>query len=248
MAPCRWSSAVPPGHPSLTNADRNGVGSAREPLMGKDMRVGELATTRQQDAVRLLVLLHVCGDRPAPDPPRPDAVAAILAESRVHALDFWLRNPDYLAFELLELHDKTPDPNLVLEARKLVEDEVRHFPTLRHLFGAYTELDGALNLLRCYGLAWDVRRSPALHNRRDIYLLQDGENLLLTRLSTHPELAWYLARAELVTLVAGKRRGRVLKDYQKRLANYRDIQWGEMIEPVRELVLERLAASPAVKT
>lgn len=211
------------------------------------MGVGALATTRQQDAVRLLVLLHVCGDRPAPNPPRPDAVAVILAESRVHALDFWLRNPDYLALELLELNEKAPNPSLVTEARKLVEDDVRHFPTLRHLFGAYTELDGALNLLRCYGLAWDIRQPPALQNRRDIYLLKDGENLLLTRLSTRPELAWYLARAKLVTQVAGKRRGRELKDYQKRLANYRDIRWGEMIEPVRELVLERLEAKQAVK-
>jgi hypothetical protein len=210
-------------------------------------RVVELATTRQQDAVRLLVLLHVCGTRPAPDPPRPDAVAAICAESRVHALDFWLRNPDYLALELLELHEREPDPILITEARKLVEDEVRFFPTLRHLFGAYTELDGALNLLRCYGLAWDVRRPATLRKRRDIYLLRDGENLLLTRLTAHPGLAWYIGRAKLVSRVAGDRHGRELKDYQKRLESYRDIRWGEFIEPVRETVLEKLASTTAVR-
>jgi hypothetical protein len=162
-------------------------------------------------------------------------------------LDFWLRNPDYLALELLELHGRKPDPTLVAQARSLVEDDVRHFPTMRHLFGAYTELDGALNLLRCYDLAWEVRRPPALHNRRDIYLLSKGENLLLTRLSSHPGLAWYMARAELVAKVAGDRGGRELKDYQKRLGNYRDIRWGETIEPVREMVLERLANAPTVK-
>jgi hypothetical protein len=125
--------------------------------MGDDSHVANLTTTRQQDAVRLLVLLHVCGTRPAPDPPRADAVAAILAESRVQALDFWLCNPDYLALELLELHARAPDSSLVSAAELLVDDQERHFPTLRHFFGAYSELDGALNLLRCYGLAWDGR-------------------------------------------------------------------------------------------
>lgn len=204
--------------------------------------MADLATTRQQDAVRLLVLLHVCGTRPAPDPPRTDAVAAILAESRVQALDFWLRNPDYLALELLELHAAAPEPSLVSSAELLVDDQERHFPTLRHFFGAYSELDGALNLLRCYGLAWDLRRPAAERRRRDVYLLQAGEDLLLTKLGTQPDLQWYIQRAELVGRVAGDRRGRALKDHQKRLENYRDIRWGERIEPVRDVVLQRLEA------
>lgn len=202
--------------------------------------MADLATTRQQDAVRLLVLLHVCGTRPAPDPPRDDAVAAILAESRVQALDFWLRNPDYLALELLELYAKEHDPSLVEKAERLIDDQARQFPTIRHFFGAYTELDAALNLLRCYGLAWDIRRPSAMRRRRDVYLLQAGEDLLLTKLGPQPDLAWYVERARLVARVAGDRRGRALKDHQKRLESYRDIRWGQCIEPVRDTVLQRL--------
>jgi hypothetical protein len=210
--------------------------------MSDDRGVAGLSTTRQQDAVRLLVLLYVCGIRPAPDPPRDDAVAAILAESRVQALDFWLRNPDYLALELLELHAEAPDASLVSAAELLVEDQERHFPTMRHFFGAYSELDAALNLLRCYALAWDVRRQPALRRRRDVYLLRAGEDLLVTKLGTQPDLGWYVQRAHLVARVAGDRRGRALKDHQKRLENYRDIRWGQRIEPVRDAVLQRLEA------
>lgn len=199
-----------------------------------------LSTTRQQDAVRLLVLLHVAGQRPAPDPPREDAVAGILAESRVHALDFWLRNPDYLAYELLDLNEEHPDPALVAKARVLIEERDRHFPMLRYLFGAYAELDGPLNLLRCYGLAWDVRRSAALSRRRDLFLLAQGEELLLNKLDVLPELSWYMERAGWVVRVAGDRQGGELKAYQKRLSTYRDIKWGEHIAPVREAVLARL--------
>lgn len=216
--------------------------------IGEDGTVADLATTRQQDAVRLLVLLHVCGTRPAPEPPRADAVAAIFAESRIQALDFWLRNPDYLALELIELHASELDPSLVSAAELLVDERERHFPTMRHFFGAYTELDGALNLLRCYGLAWDVRRPSSARRRRDVYLLQAGEDLLLTKLGSHPELAWYVDRAQLVNRIAGDRRGRALKDHQKRLETYRDIRWGERIEPVRDLVLQHLEALRGVQT
>jgi hypothetical protein len=201
-----------------------------------------LSTTRQQDAVRLLVLLHVAGQRPPPDPPRDDARAAILAESRVQALDFWLRNPDYLAYELLDIYDREPDPDLVDQARHLVGDGERHFPMLRHLFGAYAELDGPLMLLRTYGLVWDVRRSREMRRRRDFYLLAAGEDLLTAKLQHLPDLAWYADRARLVARVAGDRHGSALKTYQKRLKNYRDIRWGEHIAPVSDAVIRRLAS------
>jgi hypothetical protein len=200
-----------------------------------------LSTTRQQDAVRVLVLLREAGDRPPPDPPRPDATACIQAESRLHALDFWLRNPDYLAFELLELNEQTPDVALVEQARRLIDDEERHFPMLRHLFGAYSELDGPLSLLRCYKLAWDVRRPASLNRRRDIYLLEKGERLLEDKLDAVPELAYYAERAQWVARVAGDRHGRALKDFQKRLETYREIRWGSQIAPVRDVVLTKLA-------
>lgn len=201
-----------------------------------------LTTTRQQDAVRLLVLLHVAGDRPPPDPPRPDAVAAIIAESRLQAMDFWLRNPDYLAYELLDLYKSHEDPELLDAARQLAADEERHFPVQRFFYGAYTELDAPLMLLRCYDLAWDVRRDPSLGRRRDFYLLEAGERVLEDELQQEADLAWYAQRAAWVTRVAGDTPGSELKAHQKRLPTYRDIEWGEYIEPVREAVRQRIQA------
>ena len=173
----------------------------------------------------MLVLLREAGDRPPADPPRADAIACIQAQSRLHALDFWLRNPDYLAFELLELNNQDPDPTLIDRARELIANEDRQFPMLRHLFGAYSELDAPLNLLRCYELAWDVRRPASMRRRRDIYLLQKGEDLLTSKFDSVPELAYYADRASWVARVAGARHGRELKDFQKRLATYREIRW-----------------------
>src|ERR1700741_1529974 len=56
----------------------------------------------EQDAVRLLMLLHVAADSSMASPAPEDAVACIAGEMRMQAMDFWLRNPDYLAWELLD--------------------------------------------------------------------------------------------------------------------------------------------------
>jgi hypothetical protein len=48
---------------------------------------------------------------PVGDDAPAGAVAELRAESRLHALDFWLRNPDYLAYELLnQYRDGGPRP------------------------------------------------------------------------------------------------------------------------------------------
>jgi hypothetical protein len=60
----------------------------------------ERRTSAEQDAVRLLVVLGAAGGPVGDDAPA-GAVAELRAESRLHALDFWLRNPDYLGYELL---------------------------------------------------------------------------------------------------------------------------------------------------
>jgi hypothetical protein len=56
--------------------------------------------SRYQDATRLLFLLAEAGKRLSPGV-APGAVRVIRTQVRLQALDFWMRNPDYLANELL---------------------------------------------------------------------------------------------------------------------------------------------------
>ena len=59
-----------------------------------------ITATRTQHAIRLLVLLRVCGDEVGGNDPA-GMIQVIRSERRLQALDFWLRNPDYLADELV---------------------------------------------------------------------------------------------------------------------------------------------------
>lgn len=59
--------------------------------------------SRVQDAVRILFLLDHCPQPDSECPAHPDAVAVLRGQKKLQALDFWLRNPDYLADELLNV-------------------------------------------------------------------------------------------------------------------------------------------------
>jgi hypothetical protein len=206
-------------------------------------------TTREQDAVRLLVLLKRASDADLP-PEAPDgSVNCIAGEARLQAMDFWLRNPDYLAEELLDAAEGTGDPALVDAARRVVCDEepdLRTYPMLRYRYGAWERLDDSMALLRTYGLATDVRRGVLLKGRRDFFLLEKGADACEDMHSRIPELAWYTDRAALVRLVAGTEGGTALKSRQKRQWEYLETEWHDHIPPIRSRVLERIRglASP----
>lgn len=56
------------------------------------------------------------------------------------ALDFWMRNPDYLANELLTVFEETSDASLVQPAERIFEDhepDLRRLPMIRYHFGAF---------------------------------------------------------------------------------------------------------------
>jgi hypothetical protein len=202
-------------------------------------------TSPEQDAVRLLVLLHVAADSSIAEPAPETAVTCVAGEMRVQAMDFWLRNPDYLAWALLDTSDTTGDTSLVAEAARILsaeeEPDLRTVPMLRWRYGAWEALDDRLSLLASYGLAVDVRRGENLGGRRDIYLLEDGRQVIVRLLDEVPELRWYEDRARLVRIVAGDAGGEELKARQKSVWEYRDTRWQDRIAGIRPKVRERLA-------
>jgi hypothetical protein len=199
----------------------------------------------EQDAVRLLILLHVAADSQLADKAPDEAVACISGEKRLQAMDFWLRNPDYLAWALLDLADDTGDSSFVGEAARILsageEPDLRTIPMIRWRYGAWEPLDDRLSLLAAYGLACDIRRGKNLGGRRDIYLLERGRRAATDLLVQVSQLAWYEDRAQLVATVAGDAGGDELKERQKVVWEYRETKWDDRISDIREKVLARLS-------
>ncbi|SEP48369.1 hypothetical protein [Amycolatopsis saalfeldensis] len=165
-------------------------------------------------------------------------------------MDFWLRNPDYLADELVSMVEAaTAAPSYLVTARSLLDDpepDLRWYPMPRWFFGAYEQLDDAFSLLETYGLA-ALRRTgqPGKKSKRNLFFLTEAGAAAVAELATDPILGWYAEQVKLVALVAGDDGGQALKDRQYRQATYAGTDLGVAIAPIAPRVRERLDALSA---
>lgn len=184
-------------------------------------------------------------------PPDPDDVARVVrSEVRLHALDFWLRNPDYLADELLnEVDTGNLDVSYAAAAAVLLSDPeptLRRYPMHRWLFGAYEPLDDAAAILETAGLLRISRTARSGHHpgkvgRTQFFLTAQGLTAATDLESRETVFAWYPRQIELVMAVARDEPGSRLKERQYKQAEYAGTELGSRIAPITERVRRRLA-------
>jgi hypothetical protein len=164
-------------------------------------------------------------------------------------MDFWMRNPDYLADELIN-QVETGDLNdsYIDTARSLLDDpepDLHWYPMPRWFYGAYEAIDDAVALLETYGLATFRRTgepdSKSYRNR--LYLTVDGAKAA-AELAQDPVLSWYTRQVELVALVAKDTVGSKLKARQYEQATYAGTELGLDIAPIADHVRTRLQKLP----
>lgn len=204
------------------------------------------SATRTQHAVRLLVLMSRCGEQPTELDP-PGMASVVRSELRLQATDFWLRNPDYLADELITLVESGAIEETYLGvAQGLLDDpepDLRYYPMPKWLHGAYEPLDDAFSLLETYGLATAVRRgTPGQNVAQTQFFLTDAGAAAAADLAGDPVLGWYSKQVELVALVAGDDVGSHLKERQYLQATYANAELGLNIASVADRVRKRLEA------
>lgn len=205
-----------------------------------------------QDAVRILMLIDqaaedVDGNQLAlTDPLLGNATGVVRTQVRLQKLDFWVRNPDYLANELLNDYENGDnDPTLLRMASEILdseEPELRRLPMLRYLFGAYEDLEDALSVLRQADLV--IRRKkgrPGHVTRTDYYLTEVGRDMAARIRRDYPELGWYSTRAALVVLLADGQGATILKDRQYLVDEYLNTPHGVRIPSITDRARRRLA-------
>jgi hypothetical protein len=165
---------------------------------------------------------------------------------KLQALDFWMRNPDYLANELLIEYEASKDASFLQEARAILdsnEPDLRRYPMVRYLYGAYEPLDDALSLLRARELIAIQRHgNPAqgVVTEHIFFLLRRGRETIYTILNDCPELAWYSERSRLVARVAGTTPGSRLKERQYKVIEYESTRLTSRIGSITAQVREKL--------
>lgn len=201
------------------------------------------ARTPHRDAIRILFILNA-GGVPLTDPDDATVAKIFKGEARLHAFDFWMRNPDYLASELLDAYETTSDIRYRQAAEAIFESDepdLRRIPMIRYLFGAYERLDDALSLLRSRDLVriTGIKGKLKVHET-DFILTVRGVDVCSTAVAQEPVLEWYARRSTLVAEVAGARGGGALKEKQYQQATYAQTQLGGIIPPIGPEVQRRL--------
>lgn len=216
-------------------------------MAGLDEVAEGRTTSVYQDAVRLLLLIAEAAEQfpsPPPEAAPSDAVAVLHSQVLLQKLDFWLRNPDYLADELIsrfESDGNREDLDLARQILESDEPEVRSYQMLRHLFGAYEPLDEALSVLRAPGLIVRRKRGVPGHTaQHDYYLTVAGRETAQRIVQSVPELDYYVERAKLVADLAAGRRGSALRDIQYLQPEYADAEIGTRIAGIAERARQRL--------
>ena len=203
-------------------------------------------STDRQSAVRLLACIDAAGSPDRSDQWGPDVVVALHAQSRLQALDFWMRNPDYLANELLTEFEAGGDQTLVHLAQRIFDDrepDLRRLPMIRYHFGAFEPLDNALSILRAADLIRIRRQGIPGQVREHIYVLTAKDRAAMVSLAgAAPEFEWYQARAAIVARIAGDQGGKALKDRQYLQHEYAGTELNHIIASITDRVRERLSA------
>jgi len=101
------------GFKSYAKGDQSGSLGVCEQKRGRRTVAEIPGSTDRQSAVRLLACIDAAGNPDRANQWGSDVVVALHAQSRLQALDFWMRNPDYLANELLTEFEASGDRTLV---------------------------------------------------------------------------------------------------------------------------------------
>lgn len=196
---------------------------------------------------RVVFLLRYVGQEPGTDAPN-GAVTEMRSGKRLHAADFWMRNPDYLAEVLLDEQAQGLRSHGFAQAKKIFDDrepELRRLPMTKWRFGAYEDLDDVLGPLIAHGLVFHrvtVRVDCKVGEHR-YWLMPAGEAFCEALVKAEPEtFTWYVERAQLIASVARDTPGSTLKDQQYERIEYAATRPHALIPPITEEVRSRIQA------
>lgn len=199
--------------------------------------------TPLQNAIRLLFILFY-GAETLPEKHHSGAIAIFRGEVRLHAMDFWVRYPDYLANELIDLYQTTGQVDFLDSAEKIFEDQepdLRRIPMIRYKFGAYDKVDNALAVLISKGLIYrEVKQNANKIQEYYLFILPLAYSKISEISRDFPLLCWYEERAKLVAELAKDRGGTALKEQQYKQIDYKSTSEGSFIPPITDKVRLRL--------
>lgn len=195
-----------------------------------------------KDRFRILMILYFFSEE-TDDPSRP---RLLYGEIKIQAIDFFIRNPDYLAYELLKIAEE--DPSKASKIKSIVKSIYNHSePQLRRVemekffYGAYEDIDDIIAFLVSRGLLHyesKVRTNMRVAEKH-YYLTSVAVKKLDTAKESLPVAKWYFDRCQIIKEHLGGVTGSQLKSKQYQIEEYSTTAYKEKIQGIDDMVEQK---------
>lgn len=208
--------------------------------------VSFMVTNPYRERLRILLILYFFSE-PFDNSLQPTFVRVFRSEVKIQKIDFLIRYPSYLCYELMRLYEERGSPNFT-DLREIIktifdhhEPQLRTDEMIRFFYGAYEELDDILVFLKSVGLV-DVssRKSVGLRDiQKEYFLTKYGVDKIEKNLYSIQAARWYFDRCELIKQYFGDLSGSAFKNRQYDIEVYRETPLGNYITDIEHLVKEK---------
>jgi len=210
-----------------------------------DMMVDFDEIRKYKDRIRIFYIIYFFSEMYAGSE-NEDCCKVLNTEVKIQKLDFLLRNPDYLCFELLEVCNRNDvDKNEIKGIVKNIfyshEPQIRRLEMERFFFGAYEDIDEVIAFLVTVGfIKYKVQRNSVLKlTEKRYYVTNLADEKMKLPMDDMPYLKWYLDRCLLIKQYFGEYTGTQLKNLQYKIDQYRDTTYREYIRNIDDLVRQK---------
>lgn len=173
----------------------------------------------------------------------PEYKKIFKSEVRIQKIDFLIRNPDYLAYELLliaanDLGKKQEIKQIVKSIYDTAEPQLRRLEMERFFFGAYEDIDDVIGFLKSIGfIGFTSKKSSDLKTiEKQYFVTQQAITKANTAINNLSALEWYAKRCELIKKYFGNLSGSQLKVSQYQIEEYRNTSFKNFIGEISETV------------
>lgn len=199
-----------------------------------------------RDKLRILLILYFFSENYF-DNEHSNRIKVFQSEVKIQKIDFLIRYPDYLSYELIEKAktdssvNRDEIKNIIKEIFLTKEPEVRREEMLKFLYGAWEEIDDIILFLKALNLInFECKKNIAGRPYdKTYYITTEGKNIIENRIIPNLKAAqWYINRCLLIKRFFGDMRGTELKISQYKHQEYRETSLGSYISAITDKVKE----------
>lgn len=195
-----------------------------------------------KDRFRILLIIYFFAEKTD----NKELPLLFYSEIKIQAIDFFIRNPDYLAFELLTIAASDSEKSkeikgIVRTIYRSEEPVIRRIEMEKFFYGAYEDIDDIIAFLSSRNLLkYESKLRTNMRVAEKHYYITKYAKEILTRVEKDFHTAkWYFARCKIIKAYLGGSTGSEMKARQYQVEEYSSTTYKDKIDKIDYLVYEK---------